>query len=71
MACGAPVTGKEFPYIMQRPAGPDIGGLIRWWLIWCAAIWIGAGLSLGTMSSVMITLVTTIYLVRILRAYFA
>lgn len=68
--CGTPLSGKEFPYIVQRSSAPDIPGLIKWWLIWTAAIWALSGFSFGIGSSIMFTFVSMIYLVRILRAYY-
>ncbi len=69
-ACGTPVTGKEFPYIMQQAAGPDIRGLCKWWAIWSAVVWVGAGFSLGIASSLLLTGISIVYLLRILRAYY-
>lgn len=70
MACGTPVNGKEFPYIMQQAASPDIRGLLKWWGIWAALVWAGAGFSFGVTSSLLFTGVSAIYLFRILRAYY-
>ena len=69
-ACNTPVNGKEFPYILQQPAVADMGGLVKWWVIWCLAIWALAGFSLGITSSILFTAVSLVYLVRILRAYY-
>lgn len=69
-ACGTPLGGKEFAYIHRQEAGPDIPGLFKWWGIWSVGIWALSGFSLGIGSSLMLTLVSGIYLVRILRAYY-
>jgi hypothetical protein len=69
-ACSSPVTGKEFPYIAAQPATADIPGLIKWWGIWCLAIWALSGFSLGVTTSLLFSGVSLIYLVRILRAYY-
>lgn len=69
-ACNTPVSGKEFPYIVQHPASADIPGLVKWWAIWCLVIWGLAGFSLGVISSLIFTGVSLVYLVRILRAYY-
>ncbi len=68
--CGTPLSGAEFRYVAQREPGPDIPGLVKWWLIWCAAIFFLSGFSWGVVSSLLIALVSTIYLVRILRAIY-
>jgi hypothetical protein len=69
-ACGAALTGKEFPYIIQRSSAPDIPGLIKWWAILSLGIWALAGFSFGIGSSLLFTVVSLVYLVRILRAYY-
>ena len=68
--CGTPLSGKEFPYIIQRSTTPDIPGLLKWWGIWSLAIWALGGFSFGIGSSIAFTFVSMIYLVRILRAYY-
>ncbi len=68
--CGTPLSGKEFPYIIQRLTTPDIPGLLKWWGIWSVAIWALGGFSFGIGSSITFTFVSMIYLVRILRAYY-
>ncbi len=69
-SCGTPLGGKEFPYIPRQAAGPDIPGLFKWWGIWSVGIWALSGFSFGIRSSILLTFVSTIYLIRILRAYY-
>lgn len=69
-SCGTPVSGKEFPYISRQAAGPDIGGLFKWWGIWSLGVWALAGFSFGIISSMALTAVSAVYLFRILRAYY-
>ena len=69
-ACGTPVSGKEFPYVLAQSAAPDIPGMLKWWGIWSLAIWALAGFSFGKASSLLFTGVSALYLFRILRAYY-
>lgn len=71
VACGAPLTGKEFPYISRRPAGPDIAGMIKWWAILSVVIFALGGFSFGIGSSIAFSALTLVYGVRILRAHFS
>ena len=71
LACGTPLTGKEFVYVARREAGPDVGGLLKWWAIWSIVVLALGGFSFGIGSSIAFTLVTMVYLFRILRAYFS
>jgi hypothetical protein len=68
--CGTPLGGTEFRYIAQREPGPDVPGLIKWWVIWSVAIFVLSGFSFGTVSSLVFALVSTVYLIRILRAVY-
>jgi hypothetical protein len=67
-ACGKALSGKEYPYILQREAGPDIPGLVKWWGIWSLVIWALSGFSLGVTTSLLFAGVSFVYLMRILRA---
>ncbi len=69
-ACGAPVSGKEFPYMTRQAAGPDIRGLFKWWGIWCLGVWALSGFSFGILSWTALSVVSAIYLLRIMRAYY-
>jgi len=69
-ACGRALSGKELPYILQRPANPDIDGMIKWWAIWSLLIWVLSGFSLGLVSSLLFAGITLVYLIRILRAHY-
>ena len=69
--CGAPLTGKEFPYVAIHPAGPDIGGMIKWWAILSVIIFALGGFSFVVWNSMAFTVVTLVYLVRILKAYYS
>jgi hypothetical protein len=69
-ACGSPVTGKEFPYVPRRPAGPDIAGMIKWWAILSVLVFAVGGFSFGIGSSIAFTVITLVYGIRVLRAYF-
>ncbi|MCZ6831973.1 MAG: hypothetical protein O7F73_20775 [Gammaproteobacteria bacterium] len=68
--CGTPVSGKEFPYSTRQAAGPDIRGLFKWWGIWSLGVWALSGFSFGIMSSTALSVVSAIYLLRIMRAYY-
>ena len=68
--CGKSLSGKEYLYIVQREPGPDVPGLIKWWIIWSVAIFAVSGFSWGIISSLLFALVSTVYLVRILRAVY-
>lgn len=68
--CGAPVTGKEFAYIPRQAAGPDIPGMIKWWAILSSGVFALGGFSFGIGSSLAFTVITLVYLIRILRAYY-
>jgi hypothetical protein len=69
-ACGSPLTGREFPYIHRQPAGPDISGMVKWWAIFSVLIFAVGGFSFGVGSTLAFAGLTTVYGVRILRAYF-
>jgi hypothetical protein len=69
-SCGTPVSGREFPYAVRLPSGPDIPGMCKWWAIWCAGIWALSGFSFGIGSSLAVTAVSLVYVIRILRAYY-
>jgi hypothetical protein len=68
--CGAPLTGKEFPYVARSAAGPDIVGMVKWWGILSVVIFALGGFSFGIGSSLAFTLLSLVYAIRILRAYF-
>ncbi len=68
--CGTPVSGTELPYIARQEAGPDITGMLKWWGIWSLGVWALAGFSFGIVSSIAVSIVSAIYLFRILRAYY-
>jgi hypothetical protein len=68
--CGAPVTGKEFPYIARQESGPDIAGMVKWWGILSIGVFALGGFSFGVGSSLAFALLSTVYALRILRAYF-
>ncbi len=68
--CGAALTGKEFLYIPQQAAGPDIQGMIKWWAILSVGVFALGGFSFGIGSSLAFTAITLVYLIRILRAYY-
>jgi hypothetical protein len=68
--CGTALSGDEFPYMPRQAAGPDINGLLKWWVIWCLGVWALAGFSFGIISSFLVSAVSAVYLVRILRAYY-
>jgi hypothetical protein len=68
--CGTPVSGKEFPYMTAQAAGPDIRGLFKWWGIWSLGVWAVSGFSFGIMSWTALSVVSAIYLLRIMRAYY-
>ncbi len=69
--CGAPLTGKEFAYIPHQAAGPDIRGMIKWWAILSIGVFALGGFSFGIGSSIAFTVLTLVYLIRILRAYYS
>ena len=69
-SCGTPLSGTEFRYVPQREPGADVHGLIKWWFIWSIALFALSGFSWGTRSSLLFALVSTVYLVRILRAVY-
>ena len=70
-ACGFPLTGKEFAYIHKLPSGPDITAMVKWWAIFCGlAIAIG-GFSFGMGTNLAVTIISMVYGVRVLRAYFS
>ena len=69
--CGAPLTGKEFPYVAIQPAGPDIAGMVKWWAILSVIILALGGFSFGVWSTLGFAVVTLVYGVRILKAYFS
>ncbi|MCZ6830260.1 MAG: hypothetical protein O7F73_11870 [Gammaproteobacteria bacterium] len=70
-SCGSPQSGKEFPYVSHTGATTELAPLFKWWAAWSGLIWVFSGFSLGTTSSLLITGLAVIYLVRILRAYFS
>jgi hypothetical protein len=69
-SCGTTLSGTESRYIPQQDTGPDIPGLIKWWFIWSLAVFVLSGFSWGRVSSLLFALVSTVYLVRILRAVY-
>lgn len=69
--CGSPLTGKEFTYIAQQAAGPDIAGMVKWWAVLSVIVFALGGFSFGVGSSIAFTVVTLVYMVRILRAYYS
>jgi hypothetical protein len=69
-SCGTPLSGTEFRYVPKQETGPDIPGLIKWWIIWSLAVFVLSGFSWGRVSSLLFALVSTVYLVRILRAVY-
>jgi hypothetical protein len=69
-ACGAPLTGKEFPYIARRPASPDIAGMVKWWAIFSVVVFALGGFSFGIGSMIAFSALTLVYGIRILRASF-
>ena len=69
-SCGSPQTGKEFPYVSHNSATTELTPLFKWWAIWSALIWALSGFSLGTTTTLLLTGLAAIYLVRILRAHF-
>jgi hypothetical protein len=68
--CNTPVSGKEFPYVVQRPAEVDVTGLLKWWGVWCLIVWAVTGFSYSLTTSLLWTGVSAIYLVRLLRGYY-
>ncbi len=69
-ACGAPLTGKEFPYVARVAAGPDIAGMVKWWGVLSVVIFALGGFSFGIGSTLAFSLLSLVYAIRILRAYF-
>lgn len=69
-ACGTPVTGKEFAYVSRRPAGPNIVGMIKWWAVLSFLVFALGGFSFGIGSSIAFTVITLVYGIRVLRAYY-
>lgn len=69
--CATPEGGKEYPYILRSETRAEVEPLFKWWAIWSALVWVFSGFSLGKISSLLITAVAIIYLIRITRAWFA
>ncbi len=70
-ACGAPLTGKEFAYIPRQEPGPDIAGMLKWWAILSVVVFALGGFSFGVANSMAFTVITMVYMIRILRAYYS
>lgn len=68
MTCGAPLTGAEFPYVASIPAGPDVAGMVKWWVILSAGIFALGGFSFGVGSTIAFSVVSLVFAIRILRA---
>ena len=70
LTCGAPRTGAEFPYVASMPAGPDVGGMVKWWAILGAGIFALGGFSFGIGATLAFSAVSLVYSIRILRELF-
>ena len=70
-SCGGLITGKEYPYVSRTRPRPELAPLFKWWLALSGLIWVFSGFSLGTTTSLLLTGVALVYLVRILRTYYA
>jgi len=70
-SCGSPQSGRESPYVSRTGSKAELAPLFKWWAAWSGIIWVFSGFALGTTTSLLLTGVAVIYLVRILRAHFS